>query len=115
MGGTPAEAKNNLGFAYERRGDLPRAFDLYREATELDPKSQHARGNLVHAALVLGREVPASAAPPVTEVAVPASPSAVPASPSAVTPPPPAVLRDGHPLVPLPPPAAALSPKDGRP
>jgi len=61
MGGTPAEAKNNLGFAYERRGDLGHAFDLYKEATELDPKSSHARSNLVHAAQVLGREVPASA------------------------------------------------------
>ena len=64
MGGTAAEAKNNLGFAYERRGDLPRAYDLYVEATALDPKSTHARSNLVHAAQVLGREVPAAAAAP---------------------------------------------------
>lgn len=71
MGGTPAEAKNNLGFAYERRGDLPRAYDLYLEATALDPKSTHARSNLVHAAQVLGREVPASAVPEPVQVVVP--------------------------------------------
>jgi Flp pilus assembly protein TadD len=72
MGGTPAEAKNNLGFAYERRGDLVHAFELYREATELDPKSTHARSNLVHAAQVLGRELPPSVPPPeTTEVVVP--------------------------------------------
>jgi Flp pilus assembly protein TadD len=72
MGGTPAEAKNNLGFAYERRGDLVHAFELYREATELDPKSAHARSNLIHAAQVLGRELPASTAPPeAVEIVVP--------------------------------------------
>jgi Flp pilus assembly protein TadD len=81
MGGSPAEAKNNLGFAYERRGDLGHAFDLYREATELDPKSSHARSNLVHAAHALGREVPASAALPATvEVVVPAVVTGAPAS-----------------------------------
>jgi Flp pilus assembly protein TadD len=72
MGGTAAEAKNNLGFAYERRGDLPRAYDLYLEAATLDPKSSHARGNLVHAAQVLGREVPVSAVPAPVQVVVPA-------------------------------------------
>ena len=70
MGGTVAEAKNNLGFAYERRGDLPRAYDLYLEASTLDPKSTHARSNLVHAAAVLGRDVPA----PVPDAA-PATPA----------------------------------------
>jgi Flp pilus assembly protein TadD len=60
MGGTPAEARNNLGFAYERRGDMAHAYDLYLEATTLDPKSTHARSNLVHAAQVLGRELPES-------------------------------------------------------
>jgi Flp pilus assembly protein TadD len=59
MGGTPSEAKNNLGFAYERRGDLKSAYDLYLEAARLDPKSSHAHSNLVHAATVLGRDVPA--------------------------------------------------------
>ena len=37
MGGSEAEAKNNLGFAYERRGDLGNAYDLYLEALRLDP------------------------------------------------------------------------------
>ena len=64
MGGSEAEAKNNLGFAYERRGDMANAFDLYLEAVRLDPKGERARSNLVHAALVLGRPVPAEAAPP---------------------------------------------------
>jgi Flp pilus assembly protein TadD len=64
MGGTEAEAKNNLGFAYERRGDMANAYDLYIEAVRLDPKGEHARSNLVHAALVLGRPVPPEAAPP---------------------------------------------------
>jgi Flp pilus assembly protein TadD len=61
MGGTEAEAKNNLGFAYERRGDLANAYDLYLEALRLDPKATRARSNLVHAALVLGRQVPPEA------------------------------------------------------
>ena len=63
MGGSEAEAKNNLGFAYERRGDMANAFDLYLEAVRLNPKGERARSNLVHAALVLGRPVPAEAAP----------------------------------------------------
>jgi Flp pilus assembly protein TadD len=72
MGGTPAEAKNNLGFAYERRGDLGHAYDLYLEATGLDPKSTHARSNLVHAAHELGRPLPAAVVPAAAEVVVPA-------------------------------------------
>jgi Flp pilus assembly protein TadD len=79
MGGTPAEAKNNLGFAYERRGDLNHAYDLYLEATRLDPKSAHARSNLVHAATVLGREVPPAVAD-VVEVVPVATTSAGPGS-----------------------------------
>jgi Flp pilus assembly protein TadD len=63
MGGTPAEAKNNLGFAYERRGDLKSAYDLYLEAARLDPKSTHAHSNLVHAAAVLGRDLPTDVMP----------------------------------------------------
>jgi len=61
MGGTEAEAKNNLGFAYERRGDMANAYDLYIEALRLDPKADRARSNLVHAAVVLGRPVPPEA------------------------------------------------------
>jgi Flp pilus assembly protein TadD len=66
MGGTEAEAKNNLGFAYERRGDMANAYDLYVEAVRLDPKAERARSNLVHAAVVLGRPVPPEAVPPAT-------------------------------------------------
>lgn len=92
MGGTEAESKNNLGFAYERRGDLPRAYDLYLEATKLDPKSTHARSNLVHAAQILGREVPAAALPPPVQVVVPTTPvtgpsALMPAPPQTDTPP----------------------------
>ena len=54
MGGTEAEAKNNLGFAYERRGDMANAYDLYVEAVRLDPKGERARSNLVHAAAGAG-------------------------------------------------------------
>jgi Flp pilus assembly protein TadD len=64
MGGTEAEAKNNLGFAYERRGDMANAYDLYVEAVRLDPKAERARSNLVHAAVILGRPVPPEAVPP---------------------------------------------------
>jgi Flp pilus assembly protein TadD len=63
MGGSHAEAKNNLGFAYERRGDLAHAYDLYREATRLDPASTRARSNLAYAAAALGRDVPADSPP----------------------------------------------------
>ena len=93
MGGTPAESKNNLGFAYERRGDFGHAYDLYLEATGLDPKSTHARSNLVHAAHELGRPIPAAAAPPATEVVVTSDAlgvapalSPAPASPSVASP-----------------------------
>jgi len=98
MGGTPAEAKNNLGFAYERRGDFSHAYDLYLEATELDPSSTHARSNLVHAAHELGRPLPAPVAPapvavvappPVTDIGAPFGPAPpTPPAPAAVTPPP---------------------------
>jgi Flp pilus assembly protein TadD len=86
MGGTAAEAKNNLGFAYERRGDIKRAYDLYLEATTLDPKSTHARSNLVHAAALLGRDVPAAAAvPDAVQVVVPTKTVAAPDSGPAPT------------------------------
>ena len=67
MGGTESEAKNNLGFAYERRGDMANAYDLYIEAVRLDPKADRARSNLVHAAVVLGRPVPPEAVTPAAE------------------------------------------------
>jgi len=71
MGGTEAEAKNNLGFAYERRGDMANAYDLYVEALRLDPKAERARSNLVHAAVVLGRPVPPEAVPAAPPEAAP--------------------------------------------
>jgi Flp pilus assembly protein TadD len=57
-GPAPAHAKNNLGFAYERRGDLGTAYGLYLEAVRLDPKCAQARANLVAVAEKLGRPVP---------------------------------------------------------
>jgi Flp pilus assembly protein TadD len=94
MGGTESEAMNNLGFAYERRGELANAYDAYLAALRLDPAAGKARSNLVHAAAVLGRPVPTEAQAPVTP-AVPAAPSpdsgAQPSStPDAITPAPPA-------------------------
>jgi Flp pilus assembly protein TadD len=83
MGGSSeADAKNNLGFAYERRGDMANAFDLYLEALRLDPKAQRARSNLVHAALVLGRPLPPEVAP---ASPAPAAGEAAPAAPPAPT------------------------------
>jgi Flp pilus assembly protein TadD len=64
MGGNESEAKNNLGFAYERRGDLNNAYQLYLEAVRIDPAAGHARKNLVHAAVILGRPLPPEATPP---------------------------------------------------
>jgi Flp pilus assembly protein TadD len=56
---TPAQAKNNLAFAYERRGDLSAAYRLYVEAVRLDPNCSPARANLVAVATRLGLELPA--------------------------------------------------------
>lgn len=58
LGGTRAEAHNNLGFAYESAGNLPQAFDAYLAAARLDPSSQRTRANLEHAAHALNRAVP---------------------------------------------------------
>jgi tetratricopeptide (TPR) repeat protein len=58
VGGSPAEAKNNLGFAYQSAGNLPRAFDLYVEALRLDPGLTRARQNLREVAKQLERPVP---------------------------------------------------------
>jgi len=64
MGGSEVDAANNLGFAYERRGDMANAYDLYLQAVRTDPKATRARSNLVHAAALLGRPVPPDAAAP---------------------------------------------------
>ena len=91
MGGTESEAMNNLGFAYERRGELSNAYDMYLAALRLDPAAGKARSNLVHAAAALGRPVPTEAQVPVTTA--PAPPAPAPAeAPDAVTPAPPAAL-----------------------
>jgi Flp pilus assembly protein TadD len=64
-GGSPAQARNNLGYAYERRGNAGQAFDLYVEALRMDPRSRIARENLARVARQLKREPPADlAAPP---------------------------------------------------
>ena len=83
MGGSEAEAKNNLGFAYERRGDMTNAYQLYVEALRLDPKAERARSNLIHAALILGRELPPEASAPATPSgAAPALDPALKSAPS---------------------------------
>jgi Flp pilus assembly protein TadD len=64
FGGTPADAKTNLGWAYERRGALVQAFELYVEALRLDPASASARKNLNRVARGLGRTPPADVATP---------------------------------------------------
>jgi Flp pilus assembly protein TadD len=62
MGGNEVDATNNLGFAYERRGDMANAYDLYLQAVRIDPNAVRPRSNLVHAAVVLGRPIPAEVA-----------------------------------------------------
>ncbi|HVU53232.1 MAG TPA: tetratricopeptide repeat protein [Polyangia bacterium] len=121
MGGTAAEAKNNLGFAYERRGDIKRAYDLYLEATTLDPKSTHARSNLVHVAELLGRDVPAATAvPEPVQVVVPTTTVPAP-DPGAAAAPLAAPGGATAPALPAEPPKPATkpesipSPKDTRP
>ena len=76
MGGSEVDATNNLGFAYERRGDMANAYDLYLQAVRIDPTAVRPRSNLVHAAVVLGRPIPAEVA------AAPAASSPSSSSPS---------------------------------
>jgi Flp pilus assembly protein TadD len=85
MGGNESEAKNNLGFAYERRGDLNNAYQLYLEAVRIDPAAGHARKNLVHAAVILGRPLPPEATPPAppATAAVSADPATTPSKEAA--------------------------------
>jgi Flp pilus assembly protein TadD len=63
-GGTPVEAKINLGWAYERRGSLSLAYDLYSEALRIDPAANAAQNNLIRVARELGRDVPPGAETP---------------------------------------------------
>jgi Flp pilus assembly protein TadD len=55
---SPGRAKNNLGFAYERHGNLATAFALYEQAVRLDPACTEARQNLLAVALKLNRPLP---------------------------------------------------------
>ncbi len=48
LGGTPAEAQNNLGLAYERAGNLAQAREHYAQALRLDPQLAVASANLAH-------------------------------------------------------------------
>jgi len=75
MGGSEVDATNNLGFAYERRGDMSNAYDLYLQAVRIDPTAVRPRSNLVHAAVVLGRPIPAE----VAAAPAPSSPASSPA------------------------------------
>lgn len=59
LAGTRAQARNNLGVAYERAGDLLQAYDTYLEAVQIDASFATARVNLEHVARVLGRVLPA--------------------------------------------------------
>jgi Flp pilus assembly protein TadD len=58
LAGSPAEAHNNLGVAYEAAGNLPQAFEAYLEAVRLDPALNEARANLLHVARALERAIP---------------------------------------------------------
>jgi len=64
MAGTPAQAAANLGFAYERAGNLAQAYEQYVRAVRMDPAADRPRANLAHVARELGRDVPAELAPP---------------------------------------------------
>jgi Flp pilus assembly protein TadD len=57
-GGTPSDARINLGYAYEKSGSLQQAFDLYLEAVRIAPASVQARASLARVAGTTGRTVP---------------------------------------------------------
>jgi Flp pilus assembly protein TadD len=61
-GGTPSDARVNLGYAYEKSGSLQQAFDLYLEAVRIAPASRHARESLARVAATTGRPLPADVA-----------------------------------------------------
>ena len=62
------QARNNLGFAYERSGNLAQAYETYLQAARLDPADTISRTNLSHVATRLGRSLPPEAAMPVRPV-----------------------------------------------
>jgi tetratricopeptide (TPR) repeat protein len=80
LAGVPAQASNNVGFLYEERGELARAYDYYMIALQEDPELTQARRNLERVCSQLGRPLPAlpqPAAPPPTPSFEP--PAATPA------------------------------------
>jgi Flp pilus assembly protein TadD len=64
---TPGRGKNNLGFAYERHGNLATAFSLYEQALRLDPACAEARRNLLAVAQKLNRPLPNDLPPEASE------------------------------------------------
>lgn len=58
LGGDKAQGKVNLGFAYERSGNLAQAYESYLAAVRLSPADERARRNLEHVTRELGREPP---------------------------------------------------------
>jgi Flp pilus assembly protein TadD len=58
VAGPPAQARNNLAWAYEQRGMRERAIELYAEASALDPSAGKPRDNLDRLSRELGRAAP---------------------------------------------------------
>lgn len=58
---SPSDARLNLGYAYEKAGQLAQAYDLYGEAVRLDPQSQYARESFARVARVMGKPLPDAA------------------------------------------------------
>jgi Flp pilus assembly protein TadD len=63
LGGSASEAKNNLGWAYERRGALPQALESYIEAARADPGASIPRKNAGRVARALGKPIPEDVTP----------------------------------------------------
>lgn len=58
LGGSAAEAANNLGLMYEERGELDQAYEAYVAAVQADPDLAAAQGNLERVASQLHKPVP---------------------------------------------------------
>jgi len=71
LGGSEAQARHNLGVAYERDRNLTMAYDMYLAAARLDTGVQLSRANLAHVSRQLGRPVP----PEATAAGKPAEPT----------------------------------------
>ena len=59
---------------------MANAYDLYLQAVRIDPTAVRPRSNLVHAAVVLGRPIPAEVAAVPAPVSSPAAPAASPSA-----------------------------------